>query len=51
VAVIAYFAYPKELIENSDYFTPFLYIMCAGVISVILNTILNYWYARKIVKF
>jgi O-antigen/teichoic acid export membrane protein len=25
--------------------------MCAGVISVILNTILNYWYARKIVKF
>jgi O-antigen/teichoic acid export membrane protein len=48
---IAYFAYPKELIENSNYFTPFLYIMWAWVISVVFNTILNYWYARKIVKF
>lgn len=51
VAIIAYFAYPKELIENSNYFTPFLYIMCAWVVSVIVNTILNYRYARKIVKF
>ena len=51
VWIIAYFIYPKELIENSNYFTPFLYIMAAGVVSVITNTILNYWYARKIVKF
>lgn len=49
--IIAYFAYPKELIENSNYFTPFLYIILIWVISVIVNTILNYWYARKIVKF
>jgi len=51
VAITFYVLYPKELIENSDYFTPFLYIMWAGVISVIFNTILNYWYARKIVTF
>ena len=51
VWVIAYFLYPKEFIENSNYFTPFLYIMSAWVISVIVNTILNYLYARRIVKF
>lgn len=51
VWVVAYFLYPKELIENSDYFTPFLYIMVVWVISVIVNTLMNYWYARKIVKF
>ncbi len=51
VAFTFYVLYPKELIENSNYFIPFLYIMSAWVISVITNTILNYWYARKIVKF
>ena len=51
IALIAYVFYPKELIESSNYFTPFLYIMAAWVISVVINTILNYWYARKIVKF
>ena len=48
---IAYFAYPTEFINNNGYFTPFLYIMSAWVISVVINTILNYLYARKIVKF
>ncbi len=51
VWAVAYLAYPKELIENSSYFTPFLYIMTAWVVSVVINTILNYLYARKIVKF
>ena len=51
VALIAFYAYPKELIENSNYFTPFLYIMTAWVVSVVINTILNYWYARNIVRF
>lgn len=51
VWIIAYTFYPKSLIENSEYFTPFLYIVSAWVIWVIFNTILNYWYARKIVKF
>ena len=51
IASIAYFFYPREFIENSDYFTPFLYIMSAWVVSVVFNTLLNYWYARKIVKF
>jgi len=51
VWLIAFYIYPKELIENNDYFTPFLYIISAWVVSVIINTILNYWYARKIVKF
>lgn len=48
---VAFFLYPKELIENSNYFSPFLYIMSVWVISVIINTVLNYFYARKIVKF
>ncbi len=51
VAFVAYFLYPKEFIETSNYFTPFLYIMCAWVVSVLLNTIMNYFYARNIVKF
>lgn len=49
--IIAYVLYPKEFIENSDYFTPFLYIISTWVFAVIVNTILNFWYARKIVKF
>lgn len=50
-ALVAYFLYPKEFIENSDYFNPFIYIMIVWVISVFINTILNYFYARKITKF
>ncbi len=51
VWLIAYVFYPKEFIENSDYFTPFLYIISAWVVSVIVNTIMNFFYARKIVRF
>lgn len=51
IAWVAYFLYPKEFIENSNYFTPFIYIMLTWVISVAINTILNYFYARNIVKF
>jgi len=49
--LVAYVFYPKETLKNGDYFVPFLYIMVVWVVWVILNTILNYWYARKIVKF
>lgn len=48
IAIIAYFLYPKEFIQNSDYFSPFLFIIWAGVISVFVNTILNFFYAKKI---
>ncbi len=51
VWLIAFIVYPKELIENSSFFTPFLYIISTWVVAVIVNTILNFWYARKIVKF
>lgn len=51
VFFIAYYFYPKEFIQNSNYFTPFIYIMSVWVISVWINTILNYFYARKITKF
>ncbi len=51
VLIVAYYVYPKEFIENSDYFTPFLYIMAAWVVSVVINTVINYLYARKIIKF
>jgi len=48
IAFIAYFLYPKEFIQNSQYFSPFLFIISAWVISVFVNTILNYFYAKKI---
>ena len=51
IAFIAYVIYPKQFIENSDYFSPFIYIMIVWVISVFVNTLMNYFYARKIVKF
>ena len=51
VGLIAYVIYPKELVESSSYFSPFLYIISAWVVWVIVNTILNYYYARGIVKF
>lgn len=50
-ATVAYFIYPREFIENSQYFNPFIYIMIVWVISVFINTILNYFYARRITKF
>lgn len=37
--------------ENFDYFEPFLWIIWASVAAIFLNTVLNYWYARKIEKF
>ena len=33
-ALVAYVFYPKQFIENSDYFSPFIYIMIVWVISV-----------------
>lgn len=48
ITIIAYYLYPKEFIQNSDYFSPFLFIIWAGVISVFVNTLLNYFYAKKI---
>lgn len=37
--------------ESFDYFEPFLWIIWASVAAIFINTILNYWYARKIEKF
>ncbi|MDD3145425.1 MAG: oligosaccharide flippase family protein [Candidatus Gracilibacteria bacterium] len=50
IAFIAFVLYPKEFIADSNYFTPFIYIISAGVISVFINTILNFLYAKKITK-
>lgn len=47
ISLVAYVFYPKTLIEHTDYFTPFLYIMSVWVVSVFINTLLNYFYARK----
>lgn len=44
---IAYILYPKDLISG-DYYASFLFIMLAWVVSVFINTVLNYFYARKI---
>ncbi len=51
ISLIAFYFYPKETILNLDYFSPFLWIMWAGLIWVIINTFLNYLYARRIQKF
>jgi len=37
--------------EDFDYFEPFLWIIWASVAAIFINTLLNYWYARKIEKF
>lgn len=37
--------------EDFDYFEPFLWIIWASVAAIFVNTLLNYWYARKIEKF
>jgi len=50
VWLVSYIFYPKELIEASNYFTPFIYIMIAWVIGVFFNTLLNYFYARRLAK-
>lgn len=53
IASIAYIFFTKENIwEGSDaYSIPFLMIMWVWVVSVLLNTLLNFWYARRIVRF
>lgn len=49
---IVYTLYPKIIIQNWNYFYPFIYIMISWVIWVLINTILNYIYAiKKLVKF
>lgn len=48
VAFIIYILFPKDLLGEAWYFRPFIWIMIAAVIWVIVNTVLNYFYARKI---
>lgn len=50
VALIVYFLFPKDLLVNWDYYWPFLWIMTVAVIWVMVNTFLNYLYARKIAQ-
>lgn len=50
VAVIATLWFTKWS-EDFDYFEPFLWIIWASVAAIFVNTLLNYWYARKIEKF
>ena len=53
IAFVAYFLFEwmGQAIDTQWYYTPFIAIMWAWVIAVICNTLLNFWYARKIVKF
>ena len=53
ITLIAYFLFEwkGQSIDSEFYYTPFIAIMLVGVIAVIFNTWLNFWYARKIVKF
>ncbi|MCP4523231.1 MAG: oligosaccharide flippase family protein [Candidatus Gracilibacteria bacterium] len=50
VVSIAYFFFQKGS-ENFDYFEPFLWIIGASVLSIGVNTAMNYWYARKLENF
>ncbi len=48
IAWIAFFLFPKETTFHFD--APFLWIMWAGLLWIIVNTILNYLYASKICR-
>ncbi|QFR38937.1 oligosaccharide flippase family protein [Candidatus Gracilibacteria bacterium 28_42_T64] len=55
VVFIMYVCYNQSYILEGNstdkiYFKPFVFIMIAGVIGVIVNTVLNFWYARRIVN-
>lgn len=47
IIAIVFVWFQKDSIEN--YNTAFLYIMFAWVFWIIVNTLMNYWYANKIV--
>ena len=49
VALIVYFLFTKQTLDSFD--KPFILIMVAWVIWVIINTVLNFFYARNICKF
>ena len=49
VAIIVYLLYPKNLLVDWNYFSPFTWIMIVAVIWVFINTMLNFFYARRIV--
>lgn len=46
VAVVAYILFPN--VSSESFFWPFIAIMLVGVLWIFINTILNYFYARKI---
>ncbi|MDD2907655.1 MAG: oligosaccharide flippase family protein [Candidatus Gracilibacteria bacterium] len=50
IAIIAFYIYPKDFVQNFSFYNPFLFIVSAGVISVFINTFLNFLYARRITK-
>lgn len=53
VAFVAYVLFAKggKVVSNDFYYLPFIYIMAVWVLAVVFNTLLNFWYARKIVRF
>lgn len=48
ICIIVFILFPKNIID--DFFIPFEFIILAWLIGIIVNTILNYYYANKIVK-
>ncbi len=48
ILLVVFFLFPKEQTQNYD--TAFLYILWAGLIGIIVNYILNLYYANKIAK-
>ena len=45
-----YVAFEKKT-QHFDYFEPFLWIIGTSVLASFVNTVLNYFYARKIERF
>lgn len=51
VGGLAYYFFPERYTDEYGFFLPFVWIFWVATIGVIVNTILNYWYARRIAAF
>ena len=51
LVVFVFFSKKWQIINDDFYYIPFIFIMCVWVVSVIFNTFLNFFYAKRIAKF
>ena len=49
IALIAFIFFPKNTLVSFD--LPFLLILVAGFLWILVNTVMNFWYARKLSYF